>query len=432
MTVLRANGLAALRAPTVDERMRMGRPDALEDWRERGGPWLLDPALHHLNHGSFGAGPGPVLAEQSRLRERMERDPVRFLGSELEGLLDEARAALAAFVGASPDDLVFVPNATTGINAVLRSLPLRPGDELLVTDHEYNATRNALEFAAREHRAAVRVVAVPFPCAGPEQVLDAVLASLGPRTRLVMVDHVTSPTGIVLPIEAIAGELARRGIELLVDGAHGPGMLDLDLGALLAQGVTYYTGNCHKWLCAPRGAAFLVVQPDRQQQVRPAVISHGANSPRKDRSRYQLEFGWTGTQDPTAYLAVPAAIAHLAGSLPGGWTELRDHNRRLALAAREVLAAALQVAEPAPVRMIGSLVSLPLPPAPAGRPQPLPGHDALQQALAARHGIVVPVMTWPSWPHRLLRISAQLYNDLTEYALLAAALPDLLREEAGS
>jgi isopenicillin-N epimerase len=380
--------------------------------------WPLDPSVTFLNHGSFGACPRAVLEAQARFRDRLEAEPVRFLSRDLEGLLDAARSALGAFVGAAGDDLAFVPNATTGVNTVLRSLDLGAGDEVVATDHTYNACRNALNAAGA--RAGVRIVVatLPFPIAAPEQVVEAVLARVGPRTRLALVDHVTSPTGLVLPIERLVRELAARGVDALVDGAHAPGMVPLDLRAL---GAAYYTGNCHKWICAPKGSGFLYVRRDRQPGVRPLVISHGANSPRVDRSRFRLEFDWVGTTDPTAYLTVPEAIRYMGSLLPGGWPALMAHNRATALAARDRLCAALGVAPPAPDSMIGSLAALPVP---AGfLPAPVDGErDPLHTALFERYGLELPVFTWAALACRILRISAQLYNSAADYEQLAGAL----------
>jgi isopenicillin-N epimerase len=380
--------------------------------------WPLDPRVTFLNHGSFGACPRAVLEAQGRLRDRLEAEPVRFLSRELEGLLDGAREALGAFVGADPDDLAFVPNATTGVNTVLRWLDLGAGDELLATDHAYNACRNALEAVTARAGARVVVAAIPFPLTAPEEALEAVLSRVGPRTRLALVDHVTSPTGLVLPIERLVQELASRGVDALVDGAHAPGMVPLDLGAL---GAVYYTGNCHKWLCAPKGSGFLHVRRDRQKGVRPLVISHGANSPRADRSPFRLEFDWTGTADPTAYLTVPEAIRYMGSLLPGGWPELMAHNRGTALAARDRLCAALGVARPAPDSMIGSLAALPVPLAfgPAARDG---GPDPLQTALFDRFGIELLVFHWRALGTRILRVSAQLYNTAADYERVAQAL----------
>ncbi len=389
--------------------------------------WTLEPGLAFLNHGSFGACPRVVQDEQARLRAELERQPVRFLARELEPRLDAARAALAAFVGADPDDLAFVPNATSGFNTVLRALPLEPGDELLTTSHVYNAARTTMEFAAGRADARVVIAEVPFPIDGPERVLEAVLAHVGPRTRLAVLDHVTSPTGLVFPIEALVAALRERGVETLVDAAHGPGMVPLDLDRL---GAAYTTGNCHKWLCAPKGAAFLHVRRDRQGELRPLAISHGANSPRQDRSRFRLEFDWTGTADPTPFLCVPTAIEALGALLPGGWDALRAHDRALALEARRLLCDALHVPPPAPESMIGALAAVPLPPARGADPAAAPplGRDPLQAALLERHAIEVPVFAFPAAPARVLRISAQAYNERAEYERLAAALPALLAE----
>ena len=383
--------------------------------------WPLDPSVTFLNHGSFGACPRAVLEEQSRLRDRLEAEPVRFLSRQLEGLLDGAREALGAFVGAPADDLAFVSNATSGVNTVLRSLDLGPDDEVVATDHTYNACRNALNAAGARAGARILVATLPFPVTAPEQVLEGVLARVGPRTRLALVDHVTSPTGLVLPIERLVRELAARGVDALVDGAHAPGMVPLDLRAL---GAAYYTGNCHKWICAPKGSGFLYVRRDRQKGIRPLVISHGANSPRTDRSRFRLEFDWVGTTDPTAYLTVPEAIRYMGSLLPGGWPALMAHNRATALVARDRLCAALGVPPPAPDSMIGSLAALPVPEGfpPAG----VDGEkDPLHLALFERFGLELPVFTWAALACRILRISAQIYNSAADYERLCEALTAL-------
>jgi isopenicillin-N epimerase len=387
---------------------------------DTGSFWRLDPEVVFLNHGSFGSCPRPVLEFQQSLREQLERQPVRFLVREIEERLDAARAELSRFVGAQPENLVFVTNATTGINTILRSVASQPGDEWLVTSHEYNACRNALNVEAERRGVRVNVAEIPFPLQSSSEVMEAVLGRVTPRTRLALLDHVTSQTGLVLPIERLVRELDVRGVDTLVDGAHAPGMVPLNLDAL---GAAYYTGNCHKWICAPKSAALLHVRPDRQAQIRPLVISHGANSPRKDRSRFQIEFGWMGTSDPTAILSVPEALRQIAALKPGGWAEVMRTNRELALEGRRLLCEALEMPPPAPDEMIGSLATVPIPDGASSEPPHSPLYlDSLQDWLMERHAIEVPVIPWPAPPRRLLRISAQLYNHREQYVKLAAAL----------
>ncbi len=386
--------------------------------------WLLNPKITFLNHGSFGSCPRAVLEFQQELRHRLERDPIQFLVRDLEPLLDEARAELAKFLNADKNDLVFVPNATSGINTVLRSLKFKRGDELLVADHEYNASRNALNFAAEQSGAKVVVANVPFPIHSADQILEAVLSRVTSRTRLALFDHVTSQTGLIFPVKRLVQALSAQGIETLIDGAHAPGMLLLNLKKL---GATYYTGNCHKWICAPKVAAFLHVQREKQNLIRPLSISHGANSPRKDRSRFLLEFGWTGTGDPTAYLSVPSAIKYISSLLPGGWPEVMRRNHTLAVAAQKVLCRALGIDPPAPEELIGSLAAIPIPDAAKIVPQKSPLYlDPLQEKLLRDYRIEVPIIPWPVYPKRLLRISAQLYNSLPQYEKLADALQEIL------
>lgn len=379
--------------------------------------WSLDPAVSFLNHGSFGACPLPVLETQTRLRARIEAEPVRFMMREFEPLLHEALAALGAFVGAAPENLAFVGNATTGVNAVLRSLDFAPRDEILTTDHVYNACGNALDYVARRAGARVVVARIPYPIADAAQAVDAILGAAGPRVRLALLDHVTSATALVLPIAQLVTALAARGIDTLVDGAHAPGMVPLSLDAL---GAAYYVGDCHKWLCAPKGAGFLYVRGDRQDGLMPTTISHGANSKRKDLSRFRLLFDWTGTSDPSAALSVPAALAFLPSLVPEGWPGIMAANHALALRARDILCETLGLDPPAPDDLLGSLAAVVLPRAPAATTDSL--IDPLQEVLWREERIEVPVFPWGEPPLRILRVSAQLYNAPHEYERLARAV----------
>jgi len=247
--------------------------------------WSLDPSVRYLNHGSFGATPKPVMACQAELRREMEREPVQFLWRRLPARLDDARQILANFLQARSSDLVFVTNATSAVNAVLRSRTWQTGDELLTTNHAYNACRNVLDHVVGNHGLALKVAKIPFPLRSDDEVLAATLEQVTPGTRLALIDHVTSPTALVLPIARIVRSLEAKGIDTIVDGAHAPGMLPLDLNAI---GAAYYTGNLHKWVCAPKGAAFLHVRADRQVGLMPTVISHGLNTPREGTPWFRL------------------------------------------------------------------------------------------------------------------------------------------------
>jgi isopenicillin-N epimerase len=344
---------------------------------------------------------------------------------ELEPLWDEARAELARFIGATPEGLAFVTNATSGVNAVLRSLRFGPDDELLTTSHEYNACRNTLEFVASRWGARVVVADVPFPVAGEDEVIDAILRRTSPRTRLLLVDHVTSQTALVMPVRRLVEVMREREVDVLVDGAHAPGMIPLDIQEI---GATWYAGNCHKWICAPKGAGFLWVSESRRSEIRPTVISHGANSTRADRSRFHLEFDWQGTFDPSPVLAVPHALRFMDALHADGWRGVMKANRNLALEGRTSLCQALGIDPPAPESMIGSIASVPLPDGCSKAAPSLYG-DPLQDRLLFESRIEVPIVPWPGPPRRVLRISAQLYNKADEYRLLARELIRFLDEE---
>ena len=412
--------------------------------------WALDPTITFLNHGSFGACPRAVLEAQRAWQDRMEAQPVQFLARDLPALLAGARVTLATFVGADPDDLAFVTNATGAVNAVVRSLRFAPGDELLTDDHEYNAVINVLRHVAERDGARLNVARIPFPVASPDVVVDAFLGAVTERTRLAVVSHVTSPTALVFPVERIVPALAERGIETLVDGAHAPGMLPLELDTL---GAAWYTGNLHKWVCAPKGAAFLHARRDRQPGVRPNTISHGANAliegigatgGHRGTTRYRAEFDWQGTLDPTPWLAAADSLRYLDGLVEGGWPAIMARDHELTLHVRSTMAAALGIDEStlSPASMLGSMVALPLPEAgplaaSGGGSSPL-DTDPVQQVLLDRFGIEVPIGPWPvpaaeppEPTRRLIRVSSALHNGPDDVEILAAALRAMTADDGG-
>ena len=369
--------------------------------------WQLDDSTHFLNHGSFGATPRVVLEQQTELRRRLEAEPVRFMVRELEPLFDHARSRLAEFIGARAEDLVFVTNATTGVNAVLRSLDFQPGDEFVTTNHGYNACTNALRYVAERTGAKVVIASVPFPVESSRAIEEAVLAAVSPRTKLVLLDQITSPTALVFPIASLVRELEGRGIQVLVDAAHAPGQVPLSLDA---TGASFTTGNLHKWVCAPKGCAFLHVRSDLQAKIRPAVISHGANSKRTDRSRFQLEFDWVGTQDPTPYLCVPEALDFMSSLLPGGWPALMEANHRAAIEGRAQLLEVVPQPLPCPPELLGAMASVVVPFDPGDR-------------LFQEYRIEVPVI--PFAAKTLVRISMQQHVRPGDVPALGSALRQL-------
>ena len=380
--------------------------------------WTLDSGVTHINHGSFGATPIEVLDVQSGLRAQMEANPVGFMLHDYQPLLEESRAAVGDFVGAGVDGLVFVPNATYGVNSVLRSLEgvLRPGSEIVVTNQTYNACRNAADFIADRIGASVVVADVPFPVASPSEVVESILGVVTDRTRLVMLDHVTSPTGAIWPVAEITAALEPE-IPVLIDGAHAPGMLDLDIETI---GASFYTANCHKWMCSPKGAAFLWVAERHREYTRAVSISHGYNDgwPGSG-SSFHAQFDWTGTDDPTARLSVGSAIEVMSNHRDDGWEGVRRSNHELVLEGRDIIANVLDTPPPLPNDMLGSIAALALP-APMTADDSI--FDELMVDLHHKWKIEVPVFAWPEPPNRVIRISAQQYNTVADYERLAKAL----------
>ena len=380
--------------------------------------WGLKPEIDFLNHGSFGACPKAVLDRQVALREMMEMDPVEFIDNAGRGLWSEALSRLSDFLNADPQGMAFVSNATTGVNTVLMSLELDPGDKILVTDTTYQACRNAVDAVVQRSGCEVTVARIPLPVDDEEEIVEAILDAVDSRTRLALIDTISSPTGIRMPFERLVRDLQGLDIDVLLDAAHGPGLVPLDIDVLNAA---YVTGNCHKWLCTPKGSAFLHVREDRRF-VRPLVISHGATLPESMGSRFRLEFDWTGTLDPTPWMCIPAAIDHLAPISPGGWRGIMERNRNLALKARSHIISEVGLKPVCSEDFVTSMAAFIIP-----GESFFPDEDPLHGRLLGRHGIQVPVQGWPPHNRRYLRISAHLYNSIDQYERLAEALKSELR-----
>ncbi|MFO0874620.1 MAG: aminotransferase class V-fold PLP-dependent enzyme [Phycisphaerales bacterium] len=385
--------------------------------------WMLDRSVDFLNHGSFGAMPKVVAAEQERWRGAIEANPIEMLGRRGRELLAPAAQAVARFVGAEADDVAFVTNATGGINAVLRSMTLGAGDELLTTNHVYNAVRQTMKFVAERHGARYVEVPLNVPLRGANDARDAIVAAITPRTRVVVVDHISSPTAIVFPVDQIARECAARNVGLLVDGAHAPGTIPLDLGALAGAGATWYSANLHKWVCAPKGCAFLWTRRDRQSTVHPTTISHFLGE------GYRREFDWQGTRDITPWLSVRAALAFMDDEAIGlGWARVLAHNHALATWVQAHLCAAWDVEPLSPLdgSMLGSMATVRLPaPLQPGRSR-FETFEQLQRVFFDRFRVEVPVVQWGgAW---FVRPCCQVYNRAEQYERLAEVVAALRAE----
>lgn len=424
----------------VPAHLLTGLPPALANFVAPSSIWHLDPSVTFLNHGSYGAVPKVVLEKQHALRQRMEREAVRFFKVDLERLMDEFREDLGAFVGCDAADLAPMANATLAICSVLHNIDWRAGDEVLITDHEYMSGVNELERIAS--RTGIKIVraAIPFPIQTPDQVFDAIMSCVTPRTRLAMVSHITSATSLIFPVERIVPALKAKGIEVLVDGAHAPGQIPVNIRAL---DPTYYVGSCHKWISGPKGTGFLYVSREKQANFRPVFLSSRAHRIRPERALFLRDFDYMGTDDYTGILSVPSAIQVMGSIVPptaidargqaepfAGWHALMARNHAMVLRARDILCAALGCAPAAPASMIGTMATLILPEAaPEMQTRTTLYDDPLQDELIHNHGVVTPVWRLAAGNIRVLRISAQLYNTLDQYEKLARVLPlELARE----
>ncbi len=402
--------------------------------------WAIDPAVCYLNHGSFGGTPRVVLAAQRAVQDAMEAEAVRFFVEDLVPRMDRARESLAAVVKCPAECIAPITNATQGVATVFANLQLNPGDEVVVTSHEYPACRNIANLAAKKAGAKVVVASLPFPCGGPDSggpdaVVNAVLAAATDRTRVALVSHVTSGSGMILPIEHIVPTLEARGVRVLVDGAHAIGMLPLDLASLSPS---YYVTNCHKWLCTPKGSAMLYVRRELRDGFRPLVLSNNAENPKPGREQFLTEFDYCGTSDQSGFMVIPEAIEFLESLMPGGLEGLMRHNRAMALEGRRAICEALGVSPPCSEEMVGSIATILMPTQDAEcarrlAARPSKYHDALQDLLIRDYRLQMPVwgVTAPDggWL-RCCRVAAQAYNSAAQYRYAAAALARELARES--
>ncbi len=374
----------------------------IEDLRSQ---FLLDPGVVFLNHGSFGACPQPVFETYQRWQRELERQPVEFLGRRVNGLLDDARAALAKYLHCPAADLIFVPNATSGVNIVARSLALQPGDEILATDHEYGACRYTWEHHCERTGARYIARTVSMPLTTPEAFVEDFWAGVTPRTRVIYISHITSPTALIFPIEEICRRARAAGIISVIDGAHAPGQIPLDLEKV---GADFYTGNCHKWMNTPKGSAFLYVRPEFQTPIEPLIVSWGWTDDADFVTRNQMQ----ATRDPAAYLTVPAGIEYMEAH---DWEAVRARSHALGVELRAQLADWSDQPQIAPESWFSQMFTAPLPPC-----DPL----VVKQRLYDEYRIEVPVMSFNERPY--IRVSFGVYNTREDGQKLLAALQEII------
>jgi isopenicillin-N epimerase len=385
------------------------------DWSRE---WSFPDGVTYLNHGSFGPSPRSVREARHAWCEKLEQQPMDFFLRQMEPALDAASEVLGQVIGADGDDLLLCDNATTGMNIIADSLPLRAGDEVLFTDQEYGAVMRILRRACERAQAKIVVRSLPRPITSADEQVAALMDGVTERTQLIVVSHITSPTAVIFPIEAICRDAAKRGVLVCVDGPHAIAMVPLNLRRLECD---FYTASCHKWLSAPFGSGFMYVAKRHQQRLVPPVMSWGGSLGGRP-AHWQDEFRWLGTRDPAALLSIPIAIEFLDRV---GWDTFRQRTHELARYARQRIVEITQLEPAAPdsSEWYGSMISLPLPP--SADPPPKPGHhDRIQDALWERFGIEIPIIHWRG--ERLIRVSCHLYNTREHVDRLCHALRELL------
>ncbi len=380
--------------------------------------WMLDENAFYLNHGAFGACPIPILQNQQEYRDLLEKHPIRFMIREMDDLLFRAKRKLSSFIGAKEKDIVFVTNATQGVNTVLKSLKFQKGDEILITNHIYPACRNAVYYTAKLSGATVVEAMIDFPVISEEYIIEQLLSYVTAKTKIALIDHITAPTGFIMPVEEIVRELDKKGIDTLIDGAHTLGNIPIKVEEI---GAAYYTGNCHKWLCAPKGSAFLYARTDKKRQIDPLTISMCAG----DDKTFEQKFYWTGTHDPTPFICIADAIEFMGSLYPGGWDELMEKNHQMAIDVRKMICERLGLIAACPDYMLGSMAAFHVKDTNNPVAACFGSTDELQDQLFHKYNIEVPINYWPLPPKRLIRISCQVYNSPKQYEVLMDALAEL-------
>jgi isopenicillin-N epimerase len=387
------------------------------NFRDYSDLFMIEKGFTALNHGSYGAVPGAILEYQYSLINRMESLTTRFFTRELSALLEGSLSTLCDFINTPYESTVFIKNATTAANAVLKSVPFEKGDEVVTTNLIYASCRKALDHITSQKGVKVHKVEIPFPAKDKITISNKIMEKVNERTKLIFIDHITSETATIMPVEMIIEAASKLGIEVFVDGAHAPGMIPLDISKLKPD---YYTGNCHKWLYTPKGSAFLYVNPQKFDQMVPTVISNHYNDGATPAQRFRNSFDWSATMDYSGYACVGKTIKYLEKEVEGGWEEIRKRNHALVLKGRDILTEMLNLSPTVPDEMTGSIVTMKL--GSKSVKDPATGLDVVQVELLDRYKIEALITTLYPTDERIIRISAALYNNEEDYVKLGEAL----------
>ncbi len=380
--------------------------------------WQLNEDITYLNHGSFGATPVKVLQKQQYYREEMERGAVDFFINKLPEIYQESKNSIANFVGTSAHNIVFVQNTTTGVNNVLANIKANENDDWLTLNIAYGACVQAFKHYAAKNKCNINVAIINYPICSKDDILKSIEQAITPKTTIALIDYITSSTGFIMPVEEIIELLHKKNITVIIDGAHAPGMIPLHIDTLKAD---YFVGNCHKWICSPKGSAIMYVAPHLQQNFYPLVISHYNDMNEGSTKHWSNQFFWDGTHDYSSYLCIKDAIETMPSIIEGTWTDIQKQNRELVLKAGKYIANKLQAEVPVPDTMVGSILNIPLP---DGNIPSTKFHTntVLQNILFKKYNIEAPIFNFPAAPKQWLRISAQLYNSIEQYEYLCDCL----------
>lgn len=392
------------------------------NYSKYGDLWNLDKSMVFLNHGSFGACPKYLLEKQNHYRLQMESQPLKFFIRDADELLYNSKKRLGDFLGANPENMAFADNATTAVNIVMKSFPFKECDRILITNQIYPACRNTVYKIAKEKKLFIDEVIIPRIIKSAEEITEEILKFVKPDTVFSLIDHISSLPGVIFPVKQIISQLEEKGIAVMIDGAHAPGMIPLSLDELNPQ---FYTGNCHKWMCTPKGSAFLYVRKDMQEMIEPIVTSRRYGEINTNLTEFQYNFSWQGTKDISSYLTIADSIDYFENIFPGGWENVMKTNHDLVFKAGKKICEEFDIEQSYPESMIGAIFGIPFFEESYMPIDKINQRSYLQEQLFHESRVEVMISFYPVAPQRILRISSQIYNTYEQYLYLIECLKSI-------